>query len=88
MHGLAIYNIPKILKDFNITTTDIANDKKVIDILSDEMIDFFVNTFNLNKSWVLDGTGASHSSFHCYKDLGKWLALMQQTTDPITLKSP
>lgn len=86
MHGIAIYNIPKILKDFNVTIESIGNEEKLVEILSHSMINFLAETFNLQKTWIQSGRGLSHLSFHCYKDLEKWFALMQQKSSPITLK--
>jgi len=86
MHGIAIYNIPKILKDFNVTIETIGNDQKVVEVVSDSMINFLAETFNLRKTWIQSGTGLSHVSFQCYKELDKWFALMQQKSTPITLK--
>lgn len=86
MHGIAIYNIPKILKDFNVTIENIGNDQKIVEIVSDSMINFLVETFNLRKAWIQSGTGLSHLSFYCYKDIHQCFALMQQKTSPITLK--
>ena len=86
MHGIAIYNIPKILKDFNVTIEAIGNDQKVVEMVSDSMINFLAETFNLRKTWIESGTGLSHITFHCYKDIHQWFALMQQKSCPITLK--
>lgn len=86
MHGIAIYNIPKILKDFNVTIETIGNDEKVVEVVSDSMINFLAETFNLRKAWIQSGTGLSHLAFYCYNDLHQWFALMQQTNSPITLK--
>ena len=57
MHGIAIYNIPKILKDFNVTIETIGNDQKVVEVVSDSMINFLAETFNLRKTWIQSGTG-------------------------------
>jgi hypothetical protein len=86
MHGIAIYNIPRILKDFNVTIESIANEEKVVEMVSDSMIKFLAETFNLRKTWIQTGTGLSHITFYCYKDIHQWFALMQQKRCPITLK--
>lgn len=86
LHGVPTYNIPKILKEFNVTTETLVNDSSVVDCLSEKMLNFLSNTFNLEKQWILNGTGPSHQSFHVYKDLSTWLVMMQRTSTPITLK--
>lgn len=86
MHGVPIYDIPKILKEFNVTSETLSDDSSLVDCLSEKMLDFLCNTFNLEKQWILNGAGSSHQSFHVYKDLSKWLVIMQRTSAPITLK--
>jgi len=86
MHGVAIHDIPKFLKEFNVTSNDIVDDIKISDILSDRMVSFLSTTFNLNKIWISDGVGGPHKSFRCYKNLSSWLAFMQQQKSLIELK--
>lgn len=85
MHGVKIYDIPLFLKDFNISTADITNDNRLIDILSDEMIDFIASAFNLNKNWIISGDGEAHISFDCYKQIDEYLDLMHKTQSSIRL---
>jgi hypothetical protein len=86
MHGVAVQDISKFLKEFGVTSTDLTDDIKISDLLSNEMVSFLSKTFNLNKEWVSDGVGEPHKSFDCYKDLSQWLAYMQQQKSTIKLK--
>jgi hypothetical protein len=86
MHGVAIHDISKFLKEFGVTSNDLNDDIKISDMLSNKMVSFLSETFNLNKEWVSDGIGEPHRSFCCYKDLSKWLAFMEQQKSPIKLK--
>ena len=85
--GIPISKIPAFLKNFNITREDLTSDYRIVDLMSDEVVDFLADTFLLNKEWITgEKNNCSHQEIHGCKNSRFIHSIMQQSPYDLTLK--
>ena len=52
LHEINKEDIPKILKDFDISLADLSYEETIIKKFDDEVITYIANTFEINKDWI------------------------------------
>lgn len=84
--GIPIYKISHFLKDFNIKREDLTSDNRIVDLMSDELVDFLADAFFFNKEWIIgEANNYSHKEIDVSKNFTLVNSILQSPYD-LTLK--
>ncbi len=65
-HGIDVIDIPKYLPSKQLKTSDLKHNEKIIDYLTDEVLDELSCTFNIEKNWLKGADDLAHSNANTF----------------------
>ncbi len=68
MHGVSAARIPEVVpREFGVSVADCADLEALLPKLSEELLDWIVDFFGIQREWLAGEDEPIYDTFHCYK---------------------